>query len=146
MPIVIPVYSGKPKREIIELAFEDCGSAGYEFERTPEEVGSALRKLNALMAEWKGQGIDLGYQQPDYGTGLPTDLSGLPDETIHVVAMYLALRIAPQMGKTLAPEQRAALSRSFLLLQAQYARVPTVRFPRRTQRGAGTYPYWDPFF
>jgi hypothetical protein len=34
--------AGPPKRQIIELAFGDIGSAGYEFGRTPEEVNDAL--------------------------------------------------------------------------------------------------------
>jgi hypothetical protein len=41
-----------PKRQIIELAFGDIGSAGYEFGRTPEEISDALLRLNAMMREY----------------------------------------------------------------------------------------------
>jgi hypothetical protein len=41
--------AGPTKRQIVELAFGDIGSAGYEFGRTPEEVTDALLRMNALM-------------------------------------------------------------------------------------------------
>jgi hypothetical protein len=41
-----------PKRQIIELAYGEIGSAGYEFARTAEEISDGLLKLNALMREW----------------------------------------------------------------------------------------------
>lgn len=141
---IIPLYSGPPKRDIIELAFEDCGSTGYEFERTPDEVASALRKLNMLMAEWKSAGIDLCYNQPDYGAGLPEDLSGIPLDTVNAVAQYLAMRIAPQMGVALSGEQKATANASMLLLQARFARNPRMRFAPNTPRGSG-HRYWPQY-
>ncbi len=143
----IPV-AGRPKRDIIELAFDDCGMAGYEFDRTPEEQSMALRKLNAMMMEqpWSL----LGYAQPAYGVGQAEGGSGLPDFAINTVAMYLALRIAPGMGVSLAPEQRAAMSRSLMNLQSEIAVIPTVELPGNTVRGSGrrflggwglSYPY-----
>lgn len=142
MPTIDLATTGKPKRDLIEMAFEDCGSAGYEFERTPEEIASALRKLDAMMAEWPFS--LLGYSASDYGTGSPADLSGIPDSTVHVVAASLALRIAPSMGKALAPEQRAAHARSLHLLSANYATIPTAYIAQNTPRGSGhrhRYPF-----
>lgn len=141
MTIVIHIPDGGVlKRDILEMAFEDCRLAGYEFERSPEEVASALRKLNALMAEWKAhQGIDLGYAQPAYGAGDASDASGIPQSAMNAVASYLALRIAPQMGKALAPEAKANLARAFSLLQAEHASVPSMPMGRNTPRGSG-YP------
>ena len=110
MPIVIHIAEdGPPKRQIIELAFSEAGSAGYEFGRTPEEVADALTRLNALMAEWKTlRGIDLGYIQPAYGVGNPDGLSGIPFDCLNVVASYLALRICPMMpAQVLRPKPGA---------------------------------------
>lgn len=135
MPTISLATTGKPKRDLIEMAFEDCGSAGYEFERTPEEIASALRKLDAMMAEWPFN--VLGYAAAEYGAGSPSDLSGLPDDAIHAVAAQLALRIAPSMGKTLSPEQRAAHARSMMLLTANYASMPRAYFAPNTPRGSG---------
>lgn len=132
--------TGRPKRDIIELAFDDCGMAGYEFDRTPEEQSMALRKLNALMMEqpWAG----LGYAQPSYGVGQAEGGSGLPDYAVNTVAMYLALRIAPGLGVTLSPEYKAAASRSLLNLQSQIATIPIVSLPGNTVRGSGRRLFW----
>lgn len=136
MTISLPLDpGGKPKRDIIEMAFEDCGTAGFEFERTPEEVGSALRKLNAMMLEWPWD--QLGYAQPDYGSGLPEDESGIPGYSLSAVASYLALRIAPTMGKTLSNEQRTALARSLGMIQSKVAAIPQTPFAPNTPRGMG---------
>jgi len=136
MPIfaIIPA-TGRPKRDIIELAFADCGLAGYEFDRTPEEQSLALRQLNALMMEtpWDG----LGYDQPAYGVGQAEGGSGIPDFAINAVAQYLAIRIAPSIGVTLPAEHAKTAARSLMALQSQIATIPTVEFPGNTVRGSG---------
>lgn len=135
MPIIDVPLIGKPKQVILEMAFEDCGLAGYDFDRTPGEISAALRRLNALMLEWPWN--LLGFVQPPYGEGAPEELSNIPDFALNTVAQYLALRIAPQMAATLAPEQRAAMSRSLMTMQGELATIPTVSLPRGTVSGAG---------
>lgn len=135
MPAITLDPSGTPKRNLIELAFEECGSAGYEFERTPDEINSALRELNAMMYEWPFN--LLGYEQAAYGTGDPANPSGIPNDAISAVAKMLALRICPKMGATQSPESKAALSRSMLLLQSQYATIPSLSLGNDTVSGAG---------
>jgi hypothetical protein len=139
MPIIIDISDeGPPKRQIIEMAFSEAGAAGYEFGRTPEEVADALARLNALMAEWKTmRGIDLGYEQPDYGVGIPDGLSGIPHFALNTVASFLALRICPMMGAALGPEAKANLARSLASLEAHYASVPTMPIAASTPRGLG---------
>ncbi len=135
--------SGPPKRDIIDMAYEECGRAIYD--TTPEEIATALRRLDAMMAEWKGhRGIDLGYIQPDYGVGTPTDPSGIPFETLETVALYLALRIAPTMGKTLSAETKAAMARSLMTLQSVYAVIPSAIMPNGTPAGSGNR-WYSPF-
>lgn len=138
---------GKLKSDILDLAFDDCGAAGFAFDRTPEEQSAALRKLNALMLEqpWSL----LGYAQPPYGAGLPEEQSGIPDFALNTVAQYLALRIAPGMAVTLSPEAMRAMGRSLLTMQSQLATIPTTQLPGNTVRGSGStrtgyyrrYPY-----
>lgn len=140
MSIVLSLPTGRPKRDIIEVAFDDCGLAGYEFDRTPEEQTMALRKLNALMLEWPWN--RLGYVQPTYGVGQAEEPSGLDDKHVNTVAQYLALRIAPGIGVTLAPEQRATLARSFATLQAEVATVPDVEIPIGFPRGKWRWRGW----
>jgi len=121
MTVVSFTEIGIKKRDIVEMMFEECGSAGYEFERTPEEVLSALRKLNALMAEWPFDQLD--YLQPDFSPGDPDSLTGVAVKYNQVIALQLALRFAPNMGATLSPESKAALARSMALLSSETATI-----------------------
>lgn len=134
---------GPPKRSIIELAWGDIALAGYEFGRTPEEVTDSLLRLNALMLEWPFS--MLGYVQPDYGSGEPDDLSGIPFAALNTVAAALAERIAPMMGATLTPEARSNLTRGMAVLRAEYATVPTMPMAANTPRGAGSRTRVGPF-
>ncbi|MET0195519.1 MAG: hypothetical protein ABW200_19350, partial [Hyphomicrobiaceae bacterium] len=67
MSVVLPLYSGPSKQAIIALAYEECGVAAADFDVTGEEYATGLRRLNALMADWKAQGLDLRYNQPPNG-------------------------------------------------------------------------------
>jgi hypothetical protein len=124
-----------PKRQIIELAFGDIGSAGYEFGRTPEEISDALLRLNAMMREYPFSTLD--YAQPTYGVGSPEELSGVPDEYLNVVAAKLALRICPMMGASMSPEAKGNLASSMALLNAAAATIPTMPFARKHSRRGG---------
>ena len=145
MVAIVLGSSGTPKRNILEIAFENCGSAGFEFERTPEEYNSALRKLNVMMYEWPWN--LLNFNQPTYGAGVVDDLSGIPNDTIGAVAMTLALRIAPTMGATLSPEASAELVRARSIVEANYSVIPTQYLGDDTVVGAGNrtrfYPYYN---
>jgi hypothetical protein len=132
-----------PKRQIVELAFGEIGSAGYEFGRTPEEVNDALLRLNAMMREHPFSTLD--YAQPTYGVGSPDELSGVPDEYLNVVASKLALRLCPAMGATLSPEARGNLASSMALLNAAAATIPTMPIAAQTPRGAGARWGFGPF-
>ena len=146
----IGLYGGPLKRALVQLAFEECGQAGYEFELTPEEYDSALRRLNAMMSEWLGNyGIDLGYNFPLPGSnGNAEDESGIPDSAVSVVSSYLARRIAPSIGKTMGPEATAALKESFATLRSTYMVIPSMMLRRQTVRGKGNrlYNRGRPFF
>lgn len=133
MTTILVTPGGRPKRDIIDQAFEELGSAGYEFERTPEEALAALRRLNLFMGEWPWNGLT--YYAPPVGHGAPEDFSGLPDSAISAVAYELAQRLAGLWGTELTPGQKraAALAKA----QAIPASVPKALYPRNTPAGAG---------
>ena len=141
--VTLTIGSGPPKRQIVELAFGDIGSAGYEFGLTPEEVNDALLRLNALMREYPFS--TLGYVQPSYGVGSPDEMSGIGDEWLNVVAAKLALRICPMMGATMSPEAKGNLAASMALLNASAATIPTMPIAAQTPRGAGARSAFGPF-
>lgn len=126
------------KRQIIEMAYEECSLAGYEFNVTPEELFSGLRKLDALMAEWRATDKDLNYNAPEiFGGGDLEDMSGIPDATISGVAISLAMAIAPAMGKAMGRETRQRLSSSMAAIRSICARVRDMGWSRSTVAGSG---------
>lgn len=133
----IPLASGPPKRRIIEMAYGKCGLAGYELGRTPEELNDAASELDAMMLEWPFS--LLGYAQPTYGVSNGDEQSGIPPDTLAAVATQLAVRLAPNMGKTLSPEAQRGVARSMALLYAHpmVTQIPTQPFQAHTPRGMG---------
>ena len=126
------------KRTIVEMAYEECSLAGYEFNVTPEELFSGLRQLDAVMGELRIQGVPLGYNFPlSFGQGDLDDAAGIPDDVINVIAIKLALRICPKMNKTMSAESRAALSGGMITLRALAAVLPRTYYSYGTVRGAG---------
>lgn len=143
--------STSTKRQIVEMAYEECSLAGYEFNLTPEEIFSGLRKLDAEMAEWRASSRDVGYNFPaSFGGGDLDDYSGIPDAAITGAAISLAMAIAPAMGKAMSAETRARISKSMATIRAMCARTPREQqWARGTVAGAGNrwsrYGYGSPF-
>lgn len=144
--------STSTKRQIVEMAYEECSLAGYEFNVTPEELFSGLRSLDGLMAEWASSSKDLAYNFPaTFGGGDLEDVSGIPDAAINGVAISLAMSLAPKMGKQMSGETRARLSRSMSVINALCAKRVSMGWARSTVAGAGNRrwgwgtPYGSPF-
>lgn len=133
------------KRTLVNMAFEEMTLAAYEFDATPEEQVSAVRRLDGLMAEWAGPGvaIDLGYNFPAaFGQGDIDDPTNIPDSVVNTVVMQLALRLAPAIGKTLSAETKLSMAHGMIALRAAYAVIPTVSLPDGTVRGSGARRRW----
>ena len=142
MTYTVTIVQGRPKNDLIEMAYEFCGSAGYEFERTAEEVSSALRLLDGMMT---GHPFDkMGYDPATYGSGLPEDPSGLQEIDVPVVFMHLAELIAPGMGATLPAQALAAKKRAWASANSRYASIPTM--PRADKTPAGMGNRWPSRF
>lgn len=148
MTAEIPVTdTGPTKGTIIELAFEDCRLSGFDFDRTPEENLSALRRLNSLMKEWPWN--TLGYAQPDFKEGSTDELSNIPDDAQEGVAAKLALRLMAAFGKAPSEAFRMTAAQSIAYVRSQYATVPTIGYAPGTIRGRGArrdHTYQNPFF
>lgn len=136
--------TGVTKGSIVETAFEYCGLAGYEFERTPEELASGVRHLAMMMMEAPYSAVP--YNLVDYGFGLPTEGSNIPNEDVPAIGYALALRIATIMGKTLPPSFFVMANPSIYALKARYSTIPQQEYRPGTIRGQGARPYLSPFF
>lgn len=124
MPEIVIDVHGVTKSSLIEGAYEYCGLNGFEYERTPEEMTTGLRHLNAMMAEWAGDGIDLTFDFPVYAQGKLEEPSGVPDSAVSVIHQMLAMRLAPALGATLSPDAKAAMAKSYHGLRSRTAAVP----------------------
>lgn len=140
---------GYSKRQFVNAAFEEIGLASYVFDLHPEQLQSALRRLDAMMADWNGKGIRLGYPIP--GSPQYSDLdepSEVPDSANEAIITNLAIRIAPGYGKVVMPETKAVAKDSYnTLLQRATAPYPQ-QFPSTMPAGAGNKPwrvYDNPF-
>ncbi len=135
------------KRQLIVAAHAELGLADYVFDLPSEQLQLALRRLDAMMADWNGMGLRLGYAIPGSVEGGDLDTeAGVPDRAWEAIVTNLAIRLAPSFGKTVSPETKGAAERGLSMLlgkvmppQMSYGRIPA---------GAGNKPWrWnlDPF-
>ena len=97
------------KREIVEAAFEEIGLASYTFDLSPEQLQSAMRKLDRMAAVWNNRGVRLGYPLPSSPSGSDLDDdTNVPDSANDALILNLAIIIAPSLGKVVSPDTKAA--------------------------------------
>lgn len=133
---------GYSKRQFVAAAFEEIGLASYVFDLQPEQLQSALRRLDAMMADWNGKGIRLGYPLPGSPQDSELDEPTLvPDSANQAILTNLAIRLAPSFGKMVMPETKAVAKDSYnTLLQRATAPIPQ-QMPGTMPAGAGNKPY-----
>lgn len=132
------------KRQFVTQAFEEIGLAAYVFDLTPEQLQSALRRLDAMMAGWNALGIRLGYpitSNPDDST-LDED-SGVPDSANEAIYTNLGIKLAPSFGKTPSADTKAAAKAGYDLLLAKAAMPAEQQLPGSMPAGAGN-KQWGP--
>ena len=110
------------KREFITAAFDELGMASYVYDLQPEEMQSALKKLDAMIAQWNAKGFRLRYPLPL--TPLDSDLNndtGIPDSANEAVITNLAMRIAPSYGKTVSVDTKSTAKKSYNTVASIFA-------------------------
>jgi hypothetical protein len=136
------------KRALCNMAFRAMGLPGYEFDATPEEYAALLDELDAFMALWRTNNLDLNYNFPAvFGGGDLDDPLGIPDDAIKASSLQLAYSGAPAIGKTISTEARLAYGQAMNALRARYSVTPQRVLQKSTPRGAGQKPYgiWWPY-
>lgn len=108
------------KREIIDLAFNEIGVPSYNFDRPVEQTNIALKKLDAMMAQWSVKGIVFDPVYDPTGD-VDTDVNE-PAWVKEAIYLNLATRTAPEIGKSTLPATNAAARRAFLFVLGQYVR------------------------
>lgn len=140
---------GYSKRQFVAAAFEEIGLASYVFDLQPEQLQSALRRLDAMMAEWNAKGIRLGYPIP--GSPQFSDLdepSEVPDSANEAIITNLALKVAPGFGRNPMADTKITAKAAYNTLLSRAAMPMEQQFPGTLPSGAGNKPwrmYDNPF-
>jgi hypothetical protein len=139
---------GWTKRQFVEQAFDEIGLANYVFDLQPEQLQSALRRLDTMIATWNALGIRLAYPLPSSPQDSDLDQeTEVPDSAYEAIYTNLAIRIAPSFGKQVAIEVKVAAKQAYdVLLQRATAPIEK-QLPRSMPAGSGNKPWRidDPF-
>jgi hypothetical protein len=140
---------GWTKRQFIEAALTEIGLADYVFNSTPQDLQTALRRLDTMMADWYERGILLGYPLPDSPQYASLDEQTLvPDRANEGIILNLAMKIAPSYGKQVMPATMTGAREALNTLFIRAARPGMMQFPQQTPAGAGNKQWgqsWGPF-
>jgi len=135
---------GWTKRQFVVQAFEEIGLASYVFDLTPDQLQSALWKLDAMMAEWNSMGIRLGYPLP--GSPQYSDLdaqTSVPDMANSAIYSSLGIRIAPSYGKMISPDTKSMAKNAYNALLKAFSAPIEMQLPGTMPSGAGNKPWRD---
>ena len=130
------------KRQFVESAFEEAGLASYIFSLMPDQLQSALRRLDGMMGTWDGKGIRIGWPlttSPE-NSDLDTE-TGAPANAVEPIYLNLAIRIAPMFGKTLSNDTQKNARQAYNELIARHTQPPVKNLPTTLPRGAGNKPF-----
>lgn len=126
------------KEQLIEEAYSEIALAGYVFDITPDEMQTALRRLDTMMATLNGKGIRLGYPLPSSPDTSKLDQdSSLPDWAVEAVYLNLAIRLAPGNGKQLSQDTRNSAKAGYDMLMARAAMPAEQQYKPHLPIGAG---------
>lgn len=133
---------GWTKRQFVEQAFRKAGLAALVFDLQPEQLQSAMVDMDAMVATWYAKGIKLGYPLPSSPQNSDLDqATGVPSEANEAIYLNLALRIAPDFGKTIMPEVKTAAKLAYDSLLSKAAMPGIQQLPGDMPRGAGNKPW-----
>lgn len=134
-------------RQFVTSAFEEIGLAAYVFDMGPEQLASAAKRWNSMLAEWNAKGIRLGatlYSNPD-DIDIDTD-SGIPDNANEAIITNLAIRIAPMYGKQPMQTTMQTAKRAFDTVLLDFCQPIEMQLTEMPS-GAGNKPWrWDDAF
>ncbi|NVO06789.1 MAG: hypothetical protein HXX19_13050 [Rhodoferax sp.] len=132
------------KRKLVEEAFAELALAGYDFDLSPDELDTGLRRLDSMMATWSGIGIQLGYSMATSQDDSDLDQdSGVPMFANEAVFMSLAIKLAAGKGKALPSSTRTNAKQAYdaMLVPLTKAQVQEQQLAAGTPRGQGRKPW-----
>lgn len=136
------------KRQFVTAAFEEIGLASYVFDLTDDELTSACRRLDSMMAEWNSKGLRLSYPIPSSPETTSLDAeTTVPDAANEAIIVNLGMRLAPSYGKQVMPGTAQTAREAYRALLSRYSEIFEKQLPGTLPAGAGNKPwrYDDPF-
>jgi hypothetical protein len=126
------------KKQIIEQAFEEIGLASYIFDITADQLESALRRLDLMVASWQARNIQIGYPLPaSPGNSNIDDEIQTSLNNNEALVLNLAVRLAPAYGKSVSPDTKATAKLLYDQLLIEAAMPYEQQFVRTLPLGAG---------
>lgn len=126
------------KREFINQAFNEIGLASYVFELKPEQLQSALKRLDNMMASWDIKGIRVGYPLPNSTSESSlNEVTNCPDGANEAIKLNLAIRLARPHGKVVSPELKNDAKEAYKTLLSLFTQPATLQLPGEMPSGAG---------
>jgi hypothetical protein len=133
---------GYTKRQFISAAFEEIGLASYVFDLSPEQLESALHRLDAMMADWNAKGIRLAYPIPSSPQDSDLDEeTNVPDSAYEAIICSLAIRLAPRFGKAVMIETKTTAKQGYDILLQRATFPIEQQLPSTMPSGAGNKPW-----
>lgn len=128
------------KRQIIEQAYEELGLASSSFDLQPEQLESARRKLDTLVAGWASKNIQIGYPLASEANSSDLDQqTNVPDYAVEALYLNLAIKIAPSHGKAVFPETKLQADTAYRnVLRISVRNPPEMKFSCSLPSGSGT--------
>lgn len=126
------------KRQLIEDAFAELALAGYVFDLSPEDLQTALRRMDSMVALWAAKNINISYPlsaNPD--DSYISQNANIQPYAVDAVICNLALSIAPSFGKQIPQDIRIRAKRGLDFLCSIAAIPPQVKMPSHLPIGAG---------
>lgn len=124
------------KRQFVTLAFEEIGYS-YVYDLQPEQLQSAMKRLDAMMATWNGNGVKLNYPIPANPDDSDLDEeTGVPDFSNEAIFLNLALRLAPLYGKVSNPDMKQSANIAYNVMLNRMVR-PKERKMQGVPMGSG---------
>ncbi len=121
------------KLQVVQRALGKIGLGTYVFDPSPEQLAAALDQLNDMAAEMDGVGLRKGY---NFGTEISAE-SGLFDTAVGPYSTLLAIRLAPDYGKQLAPSLAIAGKAAMSSLMIANNVIPPMLIPSTLPIGTG---------
>lgn len=137
------------KVDRINSAYSQLRISGLTVQPSPEDMVTALDRLENMMAEWESRNVCLNYifeAEPD-----PNSLTGVDRAFYQAIDTNLAIRLVPDFNKDVSPVLFQQASQSYSNASARVAsdNARQVRYPHRMPRGSANtlrFNRWQRFY